>query len=144
MKQIPLKVKEVNKELERFGIKLSKKDSVVKCEDVLKVNKEVAFFYYKEELVPTLKFLINSLVLPKVTVDMGAIKFVVNGADIMRPGIVDMGTFESGDFVVVVDVNNTKPLAVGIALMSSAEMQETSSGKVVQNIHYVGDEIWNM
>ena len=82
------------------------------------------------------------MILPTVTVDMGAVKFVVNGADIMRPGIVDIGTFDSGEFIVIIDVNNKMPLAVGIANMDSSEMESVSSGKVVKNIHYVGDEIW--
>ena len=146
MKQVPLKVKDVLKKVSKFGISLNKKNSVVKCSEgnitMIMINKEQAFFYYGEELVPTLKYLLKAIVLPTVTVDMGAVKFVVNGADIMRPGIVDIGTFDSGEFIVIVDVNNKKPLAVGVALMSSAEMESTSSGKVVQNIHYVGDEIW--
>ena len=84
-------------------------------------------------------------VLKKITVDMGAVKFVVNGADIMRPGIVEI---EEGilkdEFVAVIDKNNQKPLAVGIALFSSEEMKSMTSGKVIKNIHYVGDELWRM
>ena len=76
---------------------------------------------------------------------MGAIRFVVNGADIMRPGIVEIEAgIKKDDFVAVVDKNNQKPLAVGIALFSSEEMKAMSSGKVIKNIHYVGDELWKM
>ena len=76
---------------------------------------------------------------------MGAVRFVVNGADIMRPGIVEIQAgIEKDDFVAVVDKNNKKPLAVGIALYSSEEMRVMASGKVIKNIHYVGDELWRM
>jgi PUA domain protein len=94
-------------------------------------------------VVPTLQFLQSDLVLKKITVDMGAIKFVVNGADIMRPGIV---AIEDGiakdDFIVVIDEQNGKALAVGIALLGTEEIRSSTSGKVIRNIHYVGDDIW--
>ncbi len=146
MKQTPLKIKYVLDKVSKFGITLTKKDSAIKFSDknitMIMINKEPAFFHYGEEVVPTLKYLLKAMILPTVTVDMGAVKFVVNGADIMRPGIVDIGTFDSGEFIVIIDVNNKMPLAVGIANMDSSEMESVSSGKVVKNIHYVGDEIW--
>ncbi len=55
-------------------------------------------------LIPSLKFdeLINDL--PKIVVDMGAVAHVVNGAQIMRPGIKQFGNdFAKGDLVVIVD-----------------------------------------
>ena len=74
---------------------------------------------------------------------MGAIKFVINGADIMRPGITEIEEgIVKGDFVVIADEKNKNPLAIGIALYDSGEMKKITSGKVVKNIHYVGDEIW--
>ncbi len=76
---------------------------------------------------------------------MGAVKFVTSGADIMRPGIVHIDEgITKDDAVAIVDQTHKKPLAVGIALHSSEEMQKVSSGKVVKNIHYVGDWIWKM
>jgi len=81
--------------------------------------------------------------LKKITVDMGAIKFVINGADIMRPGITEIEEgIAKDELVVIIDERNKKPLVVGIALYDSAEMKKITSGKVVKNIHYVGDEIW--
>ena len=74
---------------------------------------------------------------------MGAIKFVINGADIMRPGITEIEEgIAKDELVVIIDERNKKPLVVGIALYDSAEMKKITSGKVVKNIHYVGDEIW--
>lgn len=148
MKRTQLRSKDVSKEIEHFKVEISKKDQVELIEDqykVILINKKPAFFYFNSKIVPTLKLLQERNILKKITVDMGAVKFVVNGADIMRPGIVEV---EEGiakeEFVSVIDKNNKKPLAVGIALYSSEEMKSMSSGKVIKNIHYVGDELWRM
>ena len=147
MKQVPLKVKELNKQIVHYGISYHKKDHAVIVEDekdkLILVNKKPEFFYYESKIVPTLKLLQQKEILKSITVDMGAVKFVINGADIMRPGIVEIADgINKNDFIVIVDVNNGKSLAVGIALLNSEEMQSTTGGKVIKNIHYVGDELW--
>jgi len=81
--------------------------------------------------------------LPRVVVDMGAIPYVCNGADIMAPGITDMDSFEVGDLVVVRDVAHGKALAIGRALKSASEIETSKKGKVVKNLHYVGDRLWD-
>jgi PUA domain protein len=80
--------------------------------------------------------------LPSVIVDMGAIPFVCNGADIMAPGIVETSQFNKGSIIVVRDINHNKALAVGVSLKSSQEIESAQTGKVIENIHYVGDKIW--
>ncbi|MFQ6052853.1 MAG: PUA domain-containing protein [Candidatus Bathyarchaeia archaeon] len=81
--------------------------------------------------------------LPSVVVDMGAVPYVCNGADVMAPGIVEVrGDFEEGGLVVVRDVRHGKALSVGTALTSSDEMRAAEGGKVVRNLHYVGDRLW--
>jgi len=81
--------------------------------------------------------------MPRITVDMGAVPHVCNGADVMAPGIVSVdGAFQQGDLVVVVDQRNNKPLALGLSLLSANELKQTKKGKVLTNIHYVGDELW--
>ncbi|MBN2336100.1 DUF1947 domain-containing protein [Candidatus Bathyarchaeota archaeon] len=81
--------------------------------------------------------------LQSVVVDMGAIPYVCNGADVMAPGITEMGVFDEGDLVVIRDVTHGKALAVGRALKGSAEIEASKKGKVIQNLHYVGDKLWN-
>jgi len=126
----------------------SKKDKVVQTTyedfDVIEKDKARLFFYVENRLVPTLKLLLDTQLLKKITVDMGAIKFVTNGADIMRPGVtkIDEG-IRKGDFVVVVDETHGKPLAVCESLYSSEELDSIDSGKVLKNIHYIGDKLWN-
>ena len=75
-----------------------------------------------------LPFLDDSQILekfPYVTVDMGAVKFVCKGANIMRPGITKFSDFESGEIVCVVEESQNKFLAVGKAEMSSKELEDT-------------------
>ena len=83
--------------------------------------------------------------LPSMIVDMGAVPHIVNGADVMRPGIKDFrGEFDEGDFVVVRDERNLRPLAVAIALVGLEECRAMKKGKVAKNIHHVNDRIWKL
>jgi len=80
----------------------------------------------------------------RVVVDTGAVRFMVNGADVMRPGIISVADdVVAGGPVVIVEERYGKPLAIGIALYDAAEIQHLETGKAVRNIHYVGDDIWN-
>ena len=79
---------------------------------------------------------------PYVTVDMGAIKFICKGANVMRPGITKFSDFESGEIVCVIEESQKKFLAVGKAKISSKELGETSKGEVIKNMHYVSDNFW--
>ncbi len=130
---------------ERFGAELfSKKDKVEIIDDsIIYVNDEALMFFDEGEYVPTLKALIKDNFMKKVVVDMGAVKFVASGADVMRPGIVEIPDgIEEGDYVSVVDVNNKRPLAIGKAMFSSDDMRKKESGKVIKAVHHVGDELW--
>lgn len=147
MKRLQLRSKDVAQELEQYGFSITKKDIIEKIEDtitVLLINSKPSFFYYHKKIIPTLKLLQERPLLKIITVDMGAVKHIINGADIMRPGIKlwEEG-MQQGDVITIVDITHKKPLAVGIALVSSAQLRSTSTGKAVKNIHYVGDATWN-
>ncbi|MFB6086533.1 MAG: RNA-binding protein [Halodesulfurarchaeum sp.] len=77
-----------------------------------------------------------------VTVDAGAISFVSDGADVMRPGITEADpAIEAGDLVVIVEETHGKALAIGEALTDGDEMTGPE-GKVVRSLHHVGDELF--
>jgi PUA-domain protein len=77
-----------------------------------------------------------------VTVDSGAISFVSDGADVMRPGITEADDgIESGDLVAINEETHGKTLAIGRARVDGNEMVG-ESGKVVDSIHHVGDELY--
>jgi PUA-domain protein len=96
-----------------------------------------------EKIFPTLYFEELFPFLPKIVVDMGAVPYVCKGADVMAPGVRAVkGEFKENDLLLVVDERHGKPLAVGVALFSSEDMKTVNSGKIVKNLHYVGDKLW--
>ena len=77
-----------------------------------------------------------------VTVDAGAVSFVSDGADVMRPGIVEADPdIEAGDLVAVNEESHGKFLAVGRARIDGDDMVG-DSGKVVDSTHHVGDDLF--
>ena len=78
-----------------------------------------------------------------VTVDMGAVPFIANGADCMGPGIIEADPdIAENDFVWIRDVNNKRPLAVGISLRSGPELVKKLPGKAIRTLNTVGDKLW--
>lgn len=145
------KIKEIKKELGQYGSLINNKSKVEVLEtdeyDYILVDGEPYIIMIDNKPYPTLKSILanNKLENKTVVVDMGAVRFVTNGADIMSPGIVEADdTIVPGDLVVIVDVNNKKPLAIGESLITGPEMVESSKGKAIKSLHYVGDEIWNL
>ena len=123
--------------------------------EVIETNADVSLFLVNKKMLlldtgdwvfPTLQ---GAIQFPfperRVVVDAGAIPYVVNGADVMRPGIVSVSDDVKADSPVqIVDERHGKPLAIGIALFNAPDIRARTSGKVCKNIHYVGDEIWNI
>jgi PUA domain protein len=80
---------------------------------------------------------------PSIVVDSGSIKFICNGAKILRPGIVRFDSFIKNDIVVVKDEKFEKYLSVGLALEDSIVAEKLQKGYVINNLHYVGDKFWD-
>ena len=78
---------------------------------------------------------------PSVTVDDGAIRFVCNGADVMRPGITHNDTFDS-DSIVCVNESRKKYLAVGMSCMDGKSLSAATHGVAIKSIHYISDKYW--
>jgi PUA domain protein len=77
-----------------------------------------------------------------VTVDAGAVSFVSDGANVMRPGIVTAdASIEPGDLVAIAEETHGKVLAIGRADVAGREMVG-ESGKVVKSLHHVGDDLY--
>lgn len=104
------------------------------------------FIEYDGQLFPTVRGALELLPPHRiVVVDMGAVKFVVNGADVMSPGITAADSLiRKDDLVVIVDEMHRKPLAVGRALISGDEMAAADSGKAIKSLTYVGDMLWGL
>ena len=79
---------------------------------------------------------------PTVTVDMGAVKFMCKGANLMRPGIKKFTEFEKDQIVCIVEESQHKFLAVGKSLVSSSELETMEKGEIINNMHYISDRFW--
>jgi PUA domain protein len=78
----------------------------------------------------------------RVTVDAGAVSFVSDGADVMRPGIVDAtDDIVAGDVVLVAEATHGKVLAVGRSRVDADDLLG-EAGKVVDSLHHVGDDLF--
>ena len=82
---------------------------------------------------------------PSATVDEGAIKFMLNGADVMRPGIKKFDAWgPAGKMVVVKEEKKGRAIAAGPSAVSSSEAEGMTKGGCVKNLHHVGDRYWNL
>ncbi|ASJ17281.1 RNA-binding protein [Thermococcus chitonophagus] len=156
-------VKEIIRQLsEMFGEEiaskmLKKKDDVKVAEfdkttEIIIVNDKPMFIRRKDLIFPLVIALYNLSDEEdlrkwprRVVVDEGAVPHILNGADVMAPGIVDADeNIREGDFVFIVEENYGRPLAIGIALMSGKAMKERDRGKAVKVIHHARDKIWQI
>ncbi len=111
--------------------------------DFILVNGDPILFMLGEKFFPTLRAALKfKPKIKRVAIDMGAVKFVSNGADIMCPGIIEADiNIKKGDVVFVSDEVHGKPIAIGTALISGERMMG-NKGKAIKSVHYVGDKIW--
>ena len=79
---------------------------------------------------------------PNVMVDMGAVKFMCKGANVMRPGIKKNTEFEKDKLVCIVEESRHKFLAIGKSMVSSAELENMDKGEIIKNMHYISDKFW--
>ena len=131
------------------GILLGPIDTNAVSQATLEDNSKLYFFKKEAILAKKKNILFPTLInpvlegLPSALIDMGAIPYVCNGADVMAPGIMGIeGEFKKGGLLVIRDVNHKKALGVGSAIFTSEEMRRLKKGKVILNLHYVGDKIW--
>jgi malignant T-cell-amplified sequence len=81
---------------------------------------------------------------PSVSIDEGAVKYIIKGADVMRPGISKYDDWgEAGKLVVVREDQKGRAAAVGRTAVASSEMAELKKGNCVKNLHHAGDKFWN-
>ena len=108
---------------------------IVKGDGLTAIKKDDTYLPFLSEISILEKF-------PYVMVDMGAVKFMCNGANVMRPGITKHSEFEKDQIVCVVEESKHKFLAVGRACVSSKDMDSLSKGEIVKNMHYISDKFW--
>lgn len=111
----------------------------------LLVGEELTLIERKEDFV--IPHLTEDTILsnfPYVIIDMGAVGFICNGANVMRPGITRFDKFAESEIVVIKDQMHEKKIAVGISRFDNEKMNSLDRGPVITNLHYVGDIFWNL
>lgn len=143
-------LKEVKITLGEYSTILKPKSKVeiieTDMDDIILIDGNPMIMMIDGEPFPTLKGALELDIKSRyVVVDMGAVKFVIKGADIMSPGITDADpNIKEGDLVIIIEETHRKPLATGRSIISGPEMVENTSGKAVKSIHHIGDEIWDL
>ena len=142
------KVEEVEKALRR-PLDLSK-SAQAECAEpapgvVFVTLGEMTFVQAEGRTFPYLGSQAALALVPSATVDEGAIRFVLNGADIMRPGIRKMDDWgEAGGLVAVREEKKGRAISVGTTTLSGKEAQEMKKGSCIKNLHHVGDRYWEL
>ncbi len=116
----------------------------VDAESQILIDDSLKILRINDEYIPFLSEIKLLERFPNVVVDMGAVKFMCNGANVMRPGIKNYSDFSKDDIICVVEESQHKFLAVGKALVNSSEMKEMSKGEVIKNLHYISDKYWEI
>jgi len=124
----------------------------VKCQNhinLILVNSEIIFFNEREgPYYPTLRILHKYPdILPHVQVDKGAIKFVLQGANIMCKGLTSPGArmdvdLPADSIVAVMAEGKKHAAAIGVTKMSTNDIRTINSDIGVNNIHYLGDSLF--
>jgi PUA domain protein len=93
------------------------------------------------KVVPHILSLGKTTKCPAVMVDENAVNPIMNGADIMMPGIVKFNNFKKDDAVAIFS-KELMLIAVGVALINSSEIVTGGKGKVILNLHRKEDKFY--
>ena len=111
VKLLTLSKKEIKKINLENNLNINLKSLVKLIDDFyLSVDNNILFFKYNNNFIPSLKS--DLMNLKTVTIDMPAVPFICKGADLMKPGIVELDDFEKDEFVAIIDEKNKKAISI--------------------------------
>jgi malignant T-cell-amplified sequence len=92
----------------------------------------------------------DPFVLPAVGVDRGAIRFLLQGAHMMCPGMTSKGGYlppaeselMAGTPVALHAEGKEHAVGIGILKLSTEEIKRVNKNVGVETITYLGDELW--
>jgi len=113
-------------------------------ETQLITGKDIKILKIKDEYLPFLSEISTLEKFPFVQVDMGAVKFMCKGANLMRPGIKKFSKFSKEDIVCIMEESQNKFLAIGKSEVDSSELENMDRGEVLKNLHYISDKAWEI
>mmetsp|Transcript_8 Transcript_8/g.36 ORF Transcript_8/g.36 Transcript_8/m.36 type:complete len:206 (-) Transcript_8:228-845(-) len=134
----------------------------VEHEDASPSDEPVFYQHRDGPILPTLRFIHKypTVNFTSVTVDKGAIPFVLGGANVMCPGLTnpggemppdgaekdedgfDLPGLSKGDGVVIFAEGKEHALAIGVMTMSSKEIRDKNKGIGIELAHYLGDGLY--
>eukprot|EP00919_Chromeraceae_sp_WS-2016_P044903 GHVR01107094.1.p1 GENE.GHVR01107094.1~~GHVR01107094.1.p1 ORF type:complete len:180 (+),score=29.06 GHVR01107094.1:74-613(+) len=134
---------------------LPKKAVVVlaKCKEninfVVVENKPLFFQHRDGPWVPTLRLLhLYPTMMPRFRVDKGGIKNLLKGANLMCQGLTSKGgsmeNANRGSIVSITGEGKLHAFAIGQTTMSIEEIKEVNKGVCLNNLHFLGDGLWNL
>ncbi|KAI5189211.1 malignant T-cell-amplified sequence [Nematocida minor] len=98
--------------------------------------------------IPTVKCVhMAPEILKKVIVDKGAIKHLINGADVMAPGLLhstsEYPLVSVGDLVAIYGYDKVSALGVGMVEMDNDQLEEQRTGVAIKMLSHLGDKIYS-
>ncbi len=99
-------------------------------------NKKINIPFLKE------KTLIEWNYFKNIIIDMPAVPYILKGADLLRPGIVEYDEFKKDEIVIIRDEKNKVKLSIMITLKDSEELKSIEKGRIAKNLHYFNDKYW--
>lgn len=87
--------------------------------------------------------------MPRLQVDKGAMRALLNGADMMCPGFTSAGgrvdiDVPEGTPVAIYVEGKEHAIAVGLTTMPTADIKRVNKGVAVQIVHYLNDGLWRI
>ena len=107
-------------------------------------GEKIKILKIKNEYLPFLSEISMLEKFPFVQIDMGAVKFMCKGANLMRPGIKKFSEFSKNDIVCIAEESQNKFLAIGKSEVDSSELVSMEKGEVLKNLHYISDKAWEV
>ncbi|VDK44878.1 unnamed protein product [Anisakis simplex] len=136
---------------------LPKKENfkLIKCKDHVELiadSEGNVLFVKPRDLpyIPSLRLLHKyPFMMPQQQVDKGAIKFVLNGSQIMCPGLTSPGAKMTDNIpkdvvVAVMAEGKQHALAIGVMKKSTEEIRAINQDIGIENIHHLNDGLWKV
>jgi len=121
--------------------------AIIEDIELVIIDRLPAFIKFDDRYIPHLLYLLKRGYswLPQIVVDSGAVRPISRGADLMRPGIVEIiGDFNADTIVVILEPSRRLPIAVHRTLYDSKTVINMEKGRVTKRLHYVGDKYWKL
>ncbi|KAH9854029.1 hypothetical protein C2E23DRAFT_867550 [Lenzites betulinus] len=136
-----------------------KKESLtlVKCREHISIytlhGEPLIFQHFDGPYFPTLRLLHKyPALLPPVTIDRGAIRFLLAGAHMMCPGLTSAGgrlpaaadALPANTPVAIHAEGKEHAAAVGILKLPTEDIKRINKGVGVETVTYLGDDLWKL